>query len=148
MSSVINVAQYILIKQPKITTMKLQKLCFYSQALSLARYGEPIFPEEFQAWENGPVSTELWNLHKGYFFAPQNKIGEYGSSLTRRQENLVDEIIGKLGGLSGKELSQKSHNEEPWKELRKGLEPDARSHGIISKESIKRFFSAEKVFAH
>ena len=38
-----------------ITTMKLQKLCFYSQAYSLVKYNQQLFPEDFRAWKNSPV---------------------------------------------------------------------------------------------
>ena len=28
---------------------------------------KPLFDEEFEAWANGPVCRELYNLHKGVF---------------------------------------------------------------------------------
>ncbi|MHA1540324.1 MAG: Panacea domain-containing protein [Alphaproteobacteria bacterium] len=44
--------------------MKLQKLCYYSQALSLSKNSKKLFNENFEAWSNGPVCRELFNLHK------------------------------------------------------------------------------------
>ena len=43
MANVFDVAQYILKKSGTLTTMKLQKLLYYSQAWSLAWDGVPLF---------------------------------------------------------------------------------------------------------
>ena len=64
MVSVYDVAQYILGKIGPLTTMKLQKLLYYSQAWSLVWDDKPLFAEEFEAWANGPVCRELYNMHK------------------------------------------------------------------------------------
>ena len=55
MATVVDVAAYILKRCGAMTTMKLQKLAFYSQAESLARRGHPLFDEDFQAWRGGPL---------------------------------------------------------------------------------------------
>ena len=60
MATVFDVAFYILDKLGDMSTMKLQKLCYYAQAWSLAWDGFPLFDEEFQAWANGPVCRELY----------------------------------------------------------------------------------------
>ena len=65
--TIIDVATYILERTDTVTTMKLQKLAFYSQAQHLAQYGSPLFPEAFQAWRGGPVAPELYALHRGKF---------------------------------------------------------------------------------
>src|SRR5260370_316231 len=43
-----------------VDPMSLQKLLFYAQAFRLARHGEPLFAEEFQAWRDGPVVPAVW----------------------------------------------------------------------------------------
>ena len=53
--TIIDVATYILERTGTVTTMKLQKLAFYSQAQHLAQYGSSLFPEDFEAWRGGPV---------------------------------------------------------------------------------------------
>lgn len=59
MASVYDVATYILEKQGAMTTWKLQKLVYYSQAWSLVWDDDVLFPEEIEAWANGPVVREL-----------------------------------------------------------------------------------------
>ena len=57
---VYDVAQYILNSiGGEISAMKLQKLCYYSQAWTLAWDDKELFPEEFLRWDNGPVCREL-----------------------------------------------------------------------------------------
>ena len=55
MANVFDTAKYILEKSGKMSTMKLQKLCYYSQAWALVWDDAPLFDEDFQAWANGPV---------------------------------------------------------------------------------------------
>ena len=45
MATVFDVAKYILHKKGRISTWKLQKLCYYSQAWQLAWTGRSIFEE-------------------------------------------------------------------------------------------------------
>ena len=74
MATVFDVAFYILDKLGDMSTMKLQKLCYYAQAWSLAWDGVPLFNEDFQAWANGPVCRELYEFHRGEFLINSDKI--------------------------------------------------------------------------
>ena len=67
MASVYDVAAYILEKQGAMTTWKLQKLVYYSQAWSLVWDDDVLFPEEIEAWANGPVVRELYHAHRGKY---------------------------------------------------------------------------------
>ena len=49
-----------------IDNLKLNKLCYYAQGWSLARFGEPLFSDEIQAWQFGPVIPNVYNAYKGY----------------------------------------------------------------------------------
>lgn len=56
MANIFDVAKYILTEIGGVSTMKLQKLCYYSLVESLRRDPEhPLFRERFEAWANGPV---------------------------------------------------------------------------------------------
>ena len=63
MVDVKDVAQYILDKQGGMTTWKLQKLVYYCQAWSLVWDDEPLFPDDIEAWANGPVVRKLYDIH-------------------------------------------------------------------------------------
>ncbi len=61
MASALDVAQHILDIRGPMTTMKLQKLVYYSQVWSIVWDDDVVFNEEIQAWKNGPVVRELWD---------------------------------------------------------------------------------------
>jgi len=94
--SVYDVAKYILDKLGMITTMKLQKLVYYSQAWSLVWDEAPLYEEEIQAWSNGPVIPKLYYYHRGNYYItnlPLGKLTALTSSipswLGNRFENLI-----------------------------------------------------------
>ena len=68
MASIFDVSKYILahFDQP-ISPHKLQKLTYLSQGWSLALTGQPIFPEDFEAWKRGPINRELFNALRGIY---------------------------------------------------------------------------------
>ena len=86
MANVFDAARYILLKTGEISTWKLQKLCYYAQAWTLAWTGKPLFPEDFEAWRNGPVCRPLFVRHKGMYsvtedFLPDGNIDALTTSV-------------------------------------------------------------------
>ena len=69
MTTVQDVAAYILAKKGELPAMKLQKLLYYAQAWSLVWDDAPLFPESVEAWANGRVLPDLYQHHKGQFMA-------------------------------------------------------------------------------
>lgn len=58
MATVFDVAKYILDRCSEMSTWKLQKLCYYSQAWHLAWTEKSIFGEDFEAWR---MVRYVWN---------------------------------------------------------------------------------------
>ena len=143
MTSVFDVANYILNKEDSMSTWKLQKLCYYSQAWSLAWTGDPIFPEDFEAWANGPVCPDLFHAHQGLFNVSKDSFskGNY-ENLTADQKDTIDIIIRDYGTMEPYELRELSHKEDPWKNARNGLPEGARSHNKITKESMGAYYGS------
>lgn len=122
MTTVHDVAAHILQRSGAMTTMKLQKLCYYSQGWSLPWDGVPLFPEAFRAWANGPVCYELFDHHQGRFRVEDWQWG-IADRLTSEQRETVDAVLAAYGKLTGQQLSDKTHAERPWVETRGDL-PD------------------------
>jgi len=139
--SVHDVAAYILKKCGGMSTMKLQKLCYYGQGWSLAWDGEPLFTEDVQAWANGPVCYELFKGHRGQFSVSKWPKGK-SSRLSTDQKETLDAILDSYGQLTGQQLSEKSHGERPWLEARGGLTRGAASSAVISLDAMQDFFGA------
>ena len=53
-----------------ITNMKLNKLMYFAQGLHLARYGTPLFDEEIQAWQYGPVVPSVYRKYNSHSALP------------------------------------------------------------------------------
>ena len=144
MANVFNTAKYILEKTGSISTMKLQKLCYYSQAWSLVWDDAELFPEEFQAWANGPVCKELFDFHKGMFSISVQTIpadmmdGELGGA----QEATIDIVLDHYGNKDAQWLSTLTHMEDPWKKARSGVAPGMPCSTVITKESMAEYYGS------
>jgi uncharacterized phage-associated protein len=136
-----DVAAYILDEAGPMTAMKLQKLCYYSQAWSLVWDEAPLFDEEFQAWANGPVAPDLYSLHRGQLTLRRLGAGD-PRALTHDQRETIDAVIGAYDKLTARQLSDLSHREDPWLEAREGLQPTERGRRSISQESMYRFYNS------
>jgi uncharacterized phage-associated protein len=141
MASVHDVAAYILKKRGAMSTMKLQKLCYYSQGWSLAWDEKPLFEEPIRAWANGPVVYELFDAHRGQFRVHRWPDGN-PDNLTKDERETVDAVLFAYGNLTGQQLSDKSHAERPWIEARAGMPGGRASSAVIELDTMQDFFGA------
>jgi uncharacterized phage-associated protein len=141
MASVIDVAKYILHQKNECTTMKLEKLCYYSQAWTLATAKEPLFNEDFRAWASGPVCMELFEMHKHTFVLHDKDLGEYcPKTLSDEQRRKIDVVLDDYWEYEPYELCEEVHQELPWIEARGGLWPGEECETIIFKGSMSVFY--------
>lgn len=142
MANVFDAAKYILNKQGPMSTMKLQKLCYYAQAWSLVWDDEPLFSEDFEAWANGPVCPELFRLHRGKFRVSAEDIPDSlcDVPLTENQEDTVNIVLAHYGDKDAQWLSTLTHMEEPWKLARAGTQSGARCTNTITQESMAMYY--------
>ena len=92
--------------------MKLQKLLFFAQLISLAKYNKLLFNEEFCAFENGMVMESVRLEYKN----------NLANLLKYKRKKLSDEDLEVLeltkdiyGGENADTLSNMSHQFEYWK---------------------------------
>ncbi|KJE19920.1 Protein of unknown function (DUF4065) [Frankia torreyi] len=111
MATAHDVAAYILRARGPMSTMKLQKLVYYSQAWHLVWEQRPLFPQEIQAWANGPVVYELFDAHRGlYTVGPEWPRGN-ADALLPDERSSIDAVLDSYGDLSGRQLSHLTHAE-------------------------------------
>jgi uncharacterized phage-associated protein len=125
------------------TPMKLQKLCYYAQGYSLAE-GRELFPEDFQAWQHGPVIVELWSNYKGYQW---RQIMEEVPELPCPNSEFLSDVVSAYGRFDGAALSTMTHRESPWLDARGDRNESEGCNEVISKHAMKTFF-AEKLRAN
>lgn len=143
MADIFDVAQYILTRCSELTTMKLQKLCYYSQAWHLAWCDTPLFREEIQAWANGPVSPILYEAHKGMFTISAKDLPRgSASNLSNEELDSVKRVVDFYGGKSGYELSELTHVERPWASARGKLPLGARCSQTITHSAMAEYYQS------
>lgn len=143
MATVLDVAAYVLSRTGDVSTMKLQKLVYYSQAYHLVKTDRPLFLEEIEAWANGPVAPRLFALHRGAYVVNERDLPPLADArrITAGEAETIDHVVRVLGSYTGASLSDLTHSEGPWKDARKGLPDGARSNALIDHASLRRYYS-------
>lgn len=133
----------------KITHLKLQKLLYYAQGISLAIHDKPLFRENIVAWPHGPVVKEVYDIFCKY---GRNFIDisedEYNEEAIIEIENdkeaaeVLNLTYNNFAIYTAWQLRQMTHEDEsPWDitEKTKGL------NAIIDRKLIKEYFKQEVV---
>ena len=144
MATVFDVAKYILDKYGSMSAMKLQKLIFYSQAMSLVWDDVPLFEDDFEAWAKGPVCRALFNSHKGKFMLHNSDfLAPYNpdiANLTAEQRDTIDTVVVSLIDYPPYVLSEMVHHEKPWLDARGDLPQGAHCETIIPKSAMLEYY--------
>lgn len=142
MASVFDVAAYILNKQGPMTAMKLQKLCYYSQAWSLVWDERALFPNKIKAWANGPVIPALFHEHKGRYKVARANIEGDARHLDDDAKATIDAVLKFYGEMSSHELSYLTHMEAPWREARGDLGPEDKESPEIPRDQMAMYYES------
>lgn len=142
MATIFDVAKYILTSLGSMSSMKLQKLCYYAQAWSLVWDDMPLFEEDFQAWANGPVCPELFRYTQGRFSVSESDEKGDINNLSDFQIDTIEAVLNHYGDKSAQWLSQLTHMEDPWNEARIGVPAGMGCSNVISKESMSIYYGA------
>jgi uncharacterized phage-associated protein len=140
MAQVDDVAAMIVEHFGRIDTFKLQKLVYYCQAWHLVWDDEPLFDDPIEAWAAGPVVRSLYSRHRGRYSVDSWPWGK-PKHLRKNERKTVQLIIESYGKLTGRRLSQLTHNEDPWRSARNGLAPTASSSREIPLTVMKAYYS-------
>lgn len=141
MASIHDVAKYFLVQTDDeagdtISNLKLQKLVYYAQGFHLAIKGTPLFNEQLQAWNHGPVSPVLYQAYKAYGAGALPVPEDFDSSrLTAQETEVLDDVYQVYGQFSAWKLRDLTHNEAPWINA---YREDANT--VITPEAMREFF--------
>jgi len=122
-----------------LTNLKLQKLVYYAQAWHLALKDAALFPEPIEAWVHGPVIPTLYGRFKQFGWKaitdePQSP------SFTNGTAKHLEEVFSVYGHFSAWDLERMTHQEEPWRNARKGLSPDDEGHQVITHADMRGYY--------
>jgi len=100
----------------QVDALKLQKLLYYVQVYSVVLHGELAYTAKIEAWRNGPVIREVWEMFKHYSQKPIT----VGASRSRPRNpvslQIIALVMAAFGLASGVTLSDQTHQETPWYE--------------------------------
>lgn len=116
-----------------LTPLKLQKILYYVSATYLKRTSDLLFSESFEKWQYGPVATSVYHNFKSFGInhiestVPIIEIDSASSfgfkkvdfnkdnfQDNEKFQNIADEVINKLIGISAFDLVELTHQEEAW----------------------------------
>ena len=143
----LRVIAYLFEKLEEVTPLMLQKLLYFIQGVYFALYGRPIFEEDCRAWVHGPVYPEVYELFRDFKYNPIDDarfalfVGA-ADALTQEEKNVIDLVVNTFGMYGGKVLERITHNEDPWKEARKGYGDSIPSSELLPKERIMKYYVA------
>jgi hypothetical protein len=87
---------------------------------------------------------ELFNRHRGRFTIRKEELlislPERCATLEYEQVKIIEEVCAKLGNLTGNQLSERTHKEDPWIRARIGISANQGSEEIISKKSMRDYY--------
>lgn len=118
-----------------ISNLKLQKLLYYCQGFSLALHDKPLFNEEIEAWQYGPVVPFVYHIYKanGYNGIIPDESFDYTKHITEEEFGLIKEVYEVYGQFSALKLMNMTHNESPWSETK--------INQTIPLDILKKYFS-------
>ncbi|WP_319778404.1 type II toxin-antitoxin system antitoxin SocA domain-containing protein [Maridesulfovibrio sp.] len=140
MANCLDVAAYILEQKKELTTIKLQKLVYYSQAWSLVWDEAPLFAEPIQAWANGPVVPSLFAKHRGQFKINLIEDGN-SSNLSADEKETIDSVLKTYGDKSAQWLVALTHLEKPWLDARAGCPDGSSCNTEITQSAMAEYYS-------
>ena len=120
-----------------ITNLKLQKLLYYVQAISLQVFEKTAFKEKIMAWSYGPAVNEVYQKYK-VNHSNEIKTENNTKKISYGLEKVINEVINSYGSMEATKLIDFTHEEDPWKntEINKEIKVD------IIKEYFNKVYEA------
>jgi uncharacterized phage-associated protein len=140
MVKAIDASKYLLaLSEPNkgdlISNLKLQKLLYYSQGISLALYDCKLFQDDLVAWQHGPVVERVYdcfNHFKDSSISTEEYPVEDITIYSDTEQEAMSIASKEFGQYSAWKLVEMTHNERPWKETER--------NEVISVNLMKSYF--------
>ena len=117
-----------------ISDLKMQKLLYYAQGMSLAMCDTPMFEDTIEAWQHVPVVPSVYRIYKKYGAKgiPYSDDNAPKEDYTSKYDEVLETVYNYFGQFSAWKLRNMTHDEYPWKNTPLNSE--------ITQDSIKAFF--------
>lgn len=152
MSTIKRVAYAILHNYGKMSHERLELLTYYCQAQYLSTTSLQLFPNSFQAWKNGPVCLELFNIcyltqdevsENNIIFSPVELYKSFNCSQLR----VVYAVCEALKNYATQDLAARARSELPWVDARRGVNTNNACDTELSHKIIHDYYAKNPVIA-
>lgn len=143
----IDIAKIILSKKP-FCQLSLEKIMYFADCEYIKKYGTPIFDEEFEAWDYGPVIPKVYKKYRSHGYSKivltdKEKLMSCSKMMKFKDydkiSDVIDEIIERYKGYTANELVTESHREgSPWDQVY-----EEGCNRKISKDLIREYIEEE-----
>ncbi len=114
-----------------LTQLKLQKLLYFAQAISLKEHNRTLFSEPILRWDYGPVVGSIYREYKDFCDKPI--VDAPTVNLDKTTERILELTYKKYGIYTANYLVTLTHNEKSWK--------DAEKNEVLSPLVIKQTYT-------
>ena len=140
-----------------VTNLRLQKLLYFVQGLSLSNINKPAFIDDIEAWNYGPVVPNVYAkyAYKGSYPIEDNEVKklkiDFSSSdldsfysyidyddIEEDIQMIINKVIDVTSLYSDFRLVDITHSEGPWK----NTFSKSNIHRVIKREDIKKHFDS------
>lgn len=125
-----------------LTNLKLQKLLYFAQGKHLAQFGKPLFNEDVEAWDYGPVVQSVYHQFKqcGAFPITAFDIAT-PAKLPQDKATFLNQIWDEYAKYSAGYLVDLTHEaNSPWKK-----HYESGRNNVIPREELKHYFASRAV---
>lgn len=140
----LSVAKQVLAKAAQkripVCNLKLQKLLYYCQGYHLAVNKAPLFQDEIEAWDHGPVVRPVYHNYRDY---GKHSIAaalhyEEDEALADETSQVIDFVIEKYARQDAWALRNQTHSEKPW--MNHQTPEGQYDNEVIPKDELQVFF--------
>lgn len=121
MNKAIEVAKWFMNKNEDISdsltgNMKLNKLLYFSQLISLVKNKKPLFQDDLYAFKNGVVVENVRQEYKANYTQLKRESRNYKNNFNCKDEDVIKITNDIFGSVDAEELSRLTHEHSCWKD--------------------------------
>ena len=123
-----------------MTNLRLNKLLYFAQGQALSKLDRPLFDEQIEAWDLGPVVASVYHSYKGFGKNPIEDVPPQRESFSDEEYMLLLDVYNAARSMSTSELVNISHKTDaPWDVVYNQKDDKG---GVIEREVIRDYFIA------
>ena len=97
-----------------LDNLKLQKILYFAQAISLVRNNKPLFKEDLEAWNYGPVVESVYRKYKSSEDSIISHDSNKNIEISQEDLDVLKDTLETFKNYTGEELIEMTHKHKPF----------------------------------